>query len=480
MKLCEHIETSVFHLIGTTADKLGIPCYVIGGYVRDRLLNRPSQDIDIVVEDDVINIARPVGKEMSICNSEHHGNVIINVFKTYGTAQLKKGTLVLEFVRARRESYSSDSRNPSVTPGTLHDDQLRRDFTVNTMAICLNADRWGEFVDPFNGLDDLQQKILRTPCDPDITFSDDPLRMLRAIRFATQLNFTITPETLAAITRNASRISIIKQERITEELNKIMTAVQPSIGFMLLEKTTLLAHILPELDRMKGVEVRRNCAHKDNFLHTLKVLDKVAVASDSLWLRWAALLHDVGKPDTKMWDDRLGWTFRNHNLVGSRMIPRIFKRLRLPMGDTMRFVKKLVMLHMRPIVLSEDVVTDSAVRRLLFDAGDDIDELMLLCRCDITSNNLEKVKRFSDNFELVRVKLRELEERDRIRNFQPPITGNEIMDILGLPPCAKVGELKAQLKEAILEGEIANDHDEAYELLLRLADKHGFTIKIKD
>ena len=395
------------------------------------------------------------------------------MFKTYGTAQVKRGDVEVEFVGARRESYHRDSRNPIVEDGTLEDDQNRRDFTVNALAICLNKERFGELTDPFGGLADMKRKILRTPLDPDVTFSDDPLRMMRAVRFATQLRFTIEQRTFEAIGRNSGRIEIITKERITDELNKIMQADRPSTGFILMEQTGLLTRIFPELDRMKGVDKRNGRGHKDVFLHTLKVVDSVAEKSDDLWLRWAALLHDIGKPATKQWDEKAGWTFRNHNFIGSKMVPGIFRRLRLPLGEPMKFVQKMVDLHMRPIVLSEDVVTDSAVRRLLFDAGDDIDKLMLLCESDITSANREKVKRFSDNFQLVRRKLKELEEKDRIRNFQPPVDGEEIMRVFGIPPCNVIGELKSQIKDAILDGKIANEHDAAYQLLLKIAAERG-------
>lgn len=470
MNLKEKIDGAVFRTLSATADGLGMECYVIGGYVRDILLDRPTKDIDVVVVGSGIVMAKAFARAMGRGTS-------LAVFKTYGTAQVKHGDTEVEFVGARRESYHRESRNPVVEEGTLEDDQLRRDFTVNALALCLNGERFGELVDPFDGLADMDARILRTPLDPDITFSDDPLRMMRAVRFATQLGFDIYPETLDAIRRNAERIGIITRERITDELNKIMRAPRPSVGWLLLEQTGLLGRIFPELDRLKGVERRGERGHKDIFLHTLKVLDAVALQSDDLWLRWAALLHDIGKPYSKQWDERAGWTFHNHNYLGQRMVPGIFKRLRLPLGDPMKFVQKMVDLHMRPIVLSEDIVTDSAIRRLLFDAGDDIDSLMLLCQCDITSANREKVKRFSDNFALVRVKLRELEERDRIRCFQPPVDGMEIMRIFGLPPCDTVGRLKAVIKEAILDGVIPNDHDAALELLVKTAGEMGIVPK---
>ncbi len=461
------LDDKIFTIVGQTADELGLECYLIGGYVRDLLLHRPSKDMDFVVVGSGIDMAKAVAKKLI------HAHLA--VFRTYGTAQVKNHKYELEFVGARKESYRHESRNPIVEDGTIEDDQNRRDFTVNALAVCLNKERFGAFVDPFGGLADLDNKILRTPNDPDVTFSDDPLRMMRAIRFATQLDFRIAPPTLEAIARNAARIDIITQERITDELNKIMRSERPSIGFFLLNKTGLLPLIFPELNALKGVEERNGRGHKDNFLHTLKVLDNVAIKSDDLWLRWAALLHDIAKPVTKQWDDKQGWTFRNHNFVGSKMVPHIFRHLKLPLGEPLNFVQKMVLLHMRPIALSEDVVTDSAVRRLLFEAGNDIDKLMLLCESDITSNNMEKVKRFSQNFKLVRRKLREIEEKDRIRNFQPPVDGTEIMQLFDLQPCGLIGELKAQIKDAILDGIIPNEHDAARAYLLTIAAERGLT-----
>ena len=460
------LKGEIFQLMSGVADDLGIECYLIGGYVRDLLLQRPSKDIDVVVVGSGIDMAKAVAYKLG-------KNTHVSIFKTYGTAQVKNRQYELEFVGARRESYQQESRNPIVEDGTLEEDQNRRDFTINALAICLNKARFGELIDPFGGISDLEQKILRTPLNPDITFSDDPLRMLRAIRFATQLEFRIADDTLEAITRNSQRITIITKERVLDELNKIMAAPKPSIGFRLLDKCELLPLVFPEMAALKGVEKRGSRAHKDNFDHTLKVLDNLASKSDDLWLRWSALLHDIGKPATKLWDDQQGWTFRNHNFVGSKMVPSIFKRLKLPLGDPMKFVQKMVLLHMRPIVLSESEVTDSAVRRLLFEAGDDIDALMTLCESDITSNNMEKVKRFSQNFQLVRVKLKEIEEKDRVRNFQPPINGEEIMSLFGLEPCGVIGELKVQIKDAILDGVIPNEHDAAYDLLLKLAADRG-------
>ena len=453
-------------MVGAEADRLGLECYVIGGYVRDLFLHRESTDIDVVVVGSGISLAEAVAKKLG--KGAH-----LSVFKTYGTAQVKRGDLELEFVGARKESYTRDSRNPIVEDGTLQEDQDRRDFTINAMAICLNSARYGELLDPFDGIGDLERCIIRTPLNPDITFSDDPLRMMRAIRFATQLGFNLHPETFDAIRRNASRLEIITRERIAEELNKIMMSRRPSEGWLLLDKTGLLPLVLPELVALKGVEVKDGKGHKDVFLHTLKVLDNLADSSDKLWLRWAALLHDIGKPRSKAWDPQAGWTFRNHNYIGAKMVPRIFAKLKLPLNEKMEYVKKMVDLHMRPINLIEDTVTDSAVRRLLFEAGDDIEDLMLLCDADITSRNEEKKARFHRNYQLVRQKMVELEERDRIRNFQPPVKGDEIMEILHLEPCSIVGELKAAIKDAILDGIIPNEYEPAKEYMLKLAHEKG-------
>ena len=458
------IENPILHMVGEEADHLNLECYVIGGWVRDLFLHRPSDDIDIVVVGSGIILAEAVAKRLG--KGTH-----LSVFKTYGTAQVKKGDLELEFVGARRESYRHDSRNPIVEDGTLQEDQDRRDFTINAMAICLNKNRYGELLDPFDGIGDLERCIIRTPLDPDITFSDDPLRMMRAIRFATQLGFFLDGETFDAIARNKNRIEIITRERIAEEINKIMMSRRPSEGWLLLDKTGLLPLISPELAALKGIEVKEGRGHKDVFLHTLKVLDNISISSDNLWLRWAALLHDIGKPKSKLWDPQVGWTFRNHNYIGAKMVPRIFAKMKLPLNEKMEYVKKMVDLHMRPINLIEDTVTDSAVRRLLFEAGDDIDDLMLLCDADITSRNEEKKARFHRNYQLVREKMVELEERDRIRNFQPPIKGDEIMELLHLEPCARVGELKAAVKEAILDGIIPNEYEPAKEYLLQIAKK---------
>lgn len=458
------IENPVLHLIGETANRMGLECYVIGGWVRDLFLHRPSDDIDIVVVGSGIALAEAVAKRLG--KGAH-----LAVFKTYGTAQVKKGEMELEFVGARKESYRHDSRNPIVEDGTLKEDQDRRDFTINAMAICLNEARYGELLDPFDGIGDLDRCIIRTPLDPDITFSDDPLRMMRAIRFATQLGFNLYGETFDAIARNKERIEIITKERIAEELNKIMLSRRPSEGWLLLDKTGLLPLIFPELAALKGIEVKEGRGHKDVFYHTLKVLDNVAETSDNLWLRWAALLHDIGKPRSKQWDPHAGWTFRNHNYIGAKMIPKIFAKMKLPLNEKMEYVKKMVDLHMRPINLIEDTVTDSAVRRLLFEAGDDIDDLMLLCDADITSRNEEKKARFHHNYQLVRQKMVELEERDRIRNFQPPVDGMEIMELFHLEPCSLVGELKAAIKDAILDGVIPNDHEAAKQFVIELWQK---------
>ena len=470
------LDLPILHIIGEEADKLGLECYVIGGWVRDLFLHRNSDDIDIVVVGSGITLAEAVAKRLG--RKAH-----LSVFKTYGTAQVKKGDLELEFVGARRESYTRDSRNPIVEDGTLEEDQNRRDFTINAMAICLNKERYGELLDPFDGIGDLERCIIRTPLDPDITFSDDPLRMMRAIRFATQLGFNLDSETFDAIARNKERIGIITKERIAEELHKIMLSRKPSEGWLLLDKTGLLPLIFPELASLKGIEVKEGRGHKDVFLHTLKVLDNVAELQKSedgnqksdklLWLRWAALLHDIGKPRSKAWDPQAGWTFRNHNYLGAKMVPKIFAKMKMPLNEKMEYVKKMVDLHMRPINLIEDTVTDSAVRRLLFEAGDDIEDLMLLCDADITSRNEQKVERFHHNYRLVRQKMVELEERDRIRNFQPPVKGDEIMEILHLEPCSTVGELKAAIKDAILDGIIPNEYEPAKAYLLQLARERG-------
>ena len=462
----KQIENPVLRMVGEEADRLGLECYVIGGWVRDLFLHRPSDDIDIVVVGSGILLAETVAKRLG-------KGARLSVFKTYGTAQVKKSDQELEFVGARRESYQHDSRNPIVEDGTLQEDQNRRDFTINAMAICLNKARYGELLDPFDGVGDLERCLIRTPLDPDITFSDDPLRMMRAIRFATQLGFNLDGETFDAIERNKQRIEIITRERIDEELNKIMLSRRPSEGWILLDKTGLLPLIFPELAALKGIEVKDGRGHKDVFYHTLKVLDNVAESGGGLWLRWAALLHDIGKPRSKAWDPQAGWTFRNHNYIGAKMVPKIFAKMKMPLNEKMEYVKKMVDLHMRPINLIEDTVTDSAVRRLLFEAGDDIDDLMLLCDADITSRNEEKKARYHQNYQLVRQKMVELEERDRIRNFQPPIMGDEIMEMFHLEPCSLVGELKAAIKDAILDGIIPNEYNAAKEYLMKIAEEKG-------
>lgn len=465
--ILEHLSNPVFKLVGEAADEMHRECYVVGGYVRDIFLERKSKDIDFVTVGSGIEVAKAVARKHGIDRSH------LAVFKTYGTAQVKVMGVELEFVGARRESYMRSSRNPIVEDGTLHDDQLRRDFTINAMAICVNHDNWGKVLDPFNGIEDMKRGLIRTPRNPDITFSDDPLRMMRAVRFATQFGFEIEDGTFAAIKRNAGRIKIITRERIADELMKIMRSSKPSRGFFLLDKSGLLPLICPEIANLKGVDTVNGRGHKDNFLHTMQVLDNVAEESDNEWLRWAALFHDIGKPSTKHWDDKQGWTFHNHNFVGEKMVPRIFAKMRLPLNEHMKYVKKLVGLHMRPIALVEEEVTDSAVRRMLFEAGDDVDDLMILCRADITSKNQEKVKRFRENYELVKQKIIDIEEKDRVRNFQPPIDGEEIMNTFGLAPSRPVGEIKEAIKDAILDGEINNDYAQAYSFMMNKAQEIG-------
>ncbi len=461
----KYLKHPIFNLISEEADQLGQSCFVIGGFVRDLFLRRRSNDIDIVSLGSGIELARQVAKRL--------GKVPVSIFRNFGTAMIKWGDLEIEFVGARKESYNPDSRKPAVEDGTLEDDQKRRDFTINALAIGLNKSNYGQLVDPFNGISDLENRIIRTPLDPGITFSDDPLRMMRAIRFATQLDFTIEESTLKAISASKERIRIVSQERIVDELNKIIMTDKPSVGFLLLDKTGLLELVFPELYRMKGIEEVNGVGHKDNFLHTLEVLDRICPNTNNLWLRWSALLHDIAKPRTKRFVPGVGWTFYGHNHIGEKMIPGLFRKMKLPMNEKMKYVQKMVSLHMRPIILSEEEVTDSAVRRLLFEAGDDIDDLMTLCEADITSKNREKVKQYLKNFKLVREKLRDLEERDHIRNFQPPVSGEEIMEVFGLQPSREVGVIKAAIKDAILEGEIRNDYQEAYRFMLKKAREMG-------
>ena len=467
MNLGHHLKHPVFRKVGDIADSRGQRAFVIGGFVRDLLLDRPCKDIDIVTEGSGIELARATAKAMDIRQ--------VHVFKNFGTAMFKAKDYEVEFVGARKESYSRGSRKPVVEDGTLEDDQNRRDFTINAMAISLNADSFGKLVDPFGGVDDLSRKWVRTPLDPDVTYSDDPLRMLRAVRFASQLGFRIEESSLSSIRRNARRLEIISAERIHTELNKIILSPKPSRGFKLLFKTRLLHQFFPEMAALQGVEWRKGVGHKDNFSHTLEVLDNVADNSDDLWLRWAAIMHDIAKPPTKRFDPRAGWTFHGHEDRGARMVPKIFARLKLPMDAKMKYVQKLVLLHLRPIALTKDVVTDSAVRRLLFEAGDDIDDLMVLCRADITSKNEAKVERYLKNYDVVMDKLREVEEKDHIRNFQPPISGEEIMATFDIPPSRPVGDIKNAIKEAILEGDIRNDVEEARALMLTLGQSMGLT-----
>jgi poly(A) polymerase len=465
MNLSSFLSHSVFKTVGAAAEQCKVEVYVVGGYVRDLVLERPSKDIDFVCLGSGIALAEEVARRLG-------PDVNVVVFKNFGTAQIKFEDMELEFVGARKESYRSDSRKPIVEDGTLEDDQKRRDFTINALALSLNKKNFGDLLDPFGGVGDIQSKIVRTPLDPIITFSDDPLRMMRAVRFASQLNFDIEADTFASLSSQKERLKIVSQERITDELNKIILSPLPSYGFKLLFHSGLLKEFFPEMVALHGVEYIGNNAHKDNFFHTLQVLDNVSKVSDDLWLRWAAILHDIAKPATKRYDKVHGWTFHGHEEKGARMTPGIFRKLKLPMDERMTFVQTLVRLHLRPIPLAKEV-TDSAIRRLLFDAGDAIDALMKLCRADITSKNLQKVDRFLKNFDLVEQKMKEVEEKDHIRNFQPPVTGDEIIKMFNLPPSRIIGDLKERIKEAILEGEIRNDRDQALQLLRKIAAEKG-------
>jgi len=462
-------QETIFKTIARVANHLDLPAYVVGGYVRDLLLNRPNKDLDFVCLGSGIRLAEQVAKEL--------GGVQVTVFKNFGTAMLKFEDRELEFVGARKESYREDSRKPIVEDGTLEEDQLRRDFTINAMAISLQPENYGELIDPFGGVQHLKEKLIKTPLDPAITFSDDPLRMMRAIRFASQLNFDIEAETFEAITKQADRLSIVSMERVIVELNKIILSPVPSYGFKLLFQSGLLKQFFPELVALHGVEYQDNKAHKDNFFHTLQVLDNVSKVSEDLWLRWAAILHDIAKPATKRFDKEIGWTFHGHEDKGARMVPGIFRRLKLPMNEKMLFVQKLVRLHLRPIALVKEV-SDSAIRRLLFEAGDDVEQLMKLCKADITSKNNDKVAKYLRNFEQVEKKMIDLEARDQVRNFQPPISGDEIIKLFNIVPGPIIGEIKEEIKEAILEGVIRNDRQEAYELLLRIANRKGLTHEV--
>ena len=464
----KHLQHIIFSIIAEEAEVLKSDAFVVGGYVRDIFLKRSSKDIDIVVVGSGIELAQKIG---------HRLKTNVTIFKNFGTAMIKYDGLEIEFVGARKESYRSDSRKPIVETGTLEDDQKRRDFTINAMAVHLTKNNFGELVDPFNGVQDLNDKLLRTPLDPDITFSDDPLRMMRAIRFASQLHFTIDKSALKAINKNAKRISIVSAERISEELNKIISSDKPSIGFDLLFNTGLLQIIFPQLCLLHGVEFINGKGHKDNFYHTLEVLDNVAKNSNDLWLRWAALLHDIAKPATKRFEEGQGWTFHGHEDKGARMVKHIFRQFKLPLNEKMKFVEKLVQLHLRPIVLAKEFVTDSAIRRLLFDAGDDIDFLMILCHADITTKNEYKIRKYKDNFKIVQEKLKEVEQKDKIRNWQPPVTGEDIMLTFGLGPGKEVGQIKNAIREAILEGEINNDFDQAYNFMLKVGTGLGLVQK---
>lgn len=463
------LKNPVFKFIADAAAELHYETYVVGGYVRDQLLERDCKDIDFVCVGSGIELAERAAQKID-------PRINVTVFKNFGTAHFRWNDLDLEFVGARKESYQRDSRKPIVEEGTLQDDQNRRDFTINALAISLNKDNYGTLIDPFNGVEDLENKLIRTPLDPDITFSDDPLRMMRAIRFASQLNFTIVPETFESIKKNAERIKIISQERITDELNKIILSRVPSVGFKLLEESGLLKIIFPEMVKLKGVEEVEGKGHKDNFYHTLQVLDNASKYSKDLWLRWSAILHDIAKPPTKKFIPGEGWTFHGHEVLGSKWVPGIFRRMKLPMGNEMKTVQKMVFLHMRPIALTKEEISDSALRRLLFEAGEDLERLLALCEADITSKNREKVKRYLARFETVREKLKEVEEKDQVRNFQPPVSGELIMETFGIKPSREIGIIKEEIKEAIIEGKIRNDYNEAYNMMLELGEKLGLKV----